>query len=367
MKRRGSRRYSGRDGWHTSSDTVRDMTPTAPMTPEEALLRVIHCLDRAHASGFKTKAFVRALDVVRTCDPVELAERARDERLQELDGIGDATAGVITEALAGVVPSYLARLEVESVVPLTAEGAEHRAALRGDCHLHSTWSDGGASIESMAATAIELGHEYMVLTDHSARLTVAHGLDEVRLTEQLGVIERVNADIAAAGHDFRILTGMEVDIFEDGSLDLSDEMLAQLDVVVASVHSKLRMDRKQMTERMVVAVANPHVDILGHCTGRLIGKRPESTFDADYVFAACAQFETAVEINCRPERLDPPRELIDLAIDYGCWFSIDSDAHATGQLEWQPHGCNRAAERGVPIDRIVNAMPAAELLDWAAS
>ena len=340
------------------------MINEAPMTPEWALLRVIHCLDRALASPFKTKAFVRALDVVRSSDPVELAERARDQRLTELDGIGDATAGVITEALAGLVPAYLAKIEAESVVPLTDAGAVYRAALRGDCHLHSTWSDGGAEIEAMAATAIDLGHEYMVLTDHSARLTIAHGLNEQRLTEQLAEIARINAEIAAAGQNFRILTGMEVDILADGSLDLSDQMLAELDVVVASVHSKLRMEREPMTERMVMAVANPHVDILGHCTGRMIGKRPESTFDADFVFAACAQFGTAVEINCRPERLDPPRALIDLAIEYGCWFSIDSDAHATGQLEWQPLGCNRAAERNVPIDRIINTMPATALQAW---
>ena len=335
------------------------------MTPEEALLRVIHCLDRALASGFKTKAFVRALDVVRTTDPVELAERARDDRLTELDGIGDTTAAVITEALAGITPAYLSKIEAESQVHLTTEGARYREALRGDCHLHSTWSDGGAPIEAMAGTAIALGHEYMVLTDHSARLTIAHGLNEERLADQLAEVERINADIAAAGHQFRILTGMEVDILEDGRLDLSDEWLARLDVVVASVHSKLRMERQAMTERMVMAVASPHVDILGHCTGRLIGKRPESQFDADFVFAACAQFDTAVEINCRPERLDPPRELIDLAVEYGCWFSIDSDAHATGQLEWQPHGCNRAAEREVPIDRIVNTMDVDDLLAWA--
>ncbi len=213
----------------------------------------------------------------------------------------------------------------------------------------------------MAATARALGHEYMVLTDHSARLTIAHGLDRQRLERQLDDIAAVNASF---DDDFRILTGMEVDIFEDGSLDLADDLLERLDVVVASVHSKLRMERHQMTERMVVAVANPHVDILGHCTGRMIGRRPPSTFDADYVFAACKQFGTAVEINCRPERLDPPRELIDLAIAYDCWFSIDTDAHATGQLEWQPHGCDRAAEREVPIDKIINTMSADDLLAW---
>jgi putative hydrolase len=337
------------------------------MTPEQALLRVVHCLDRMHDKGFRAKAFVRALDVVRSTPADELVARAADGTLTELDGIGDSSAKVITEALRGETPAYLTKLEGESQVSITAGGERYRDALRGDCHLHSTWSDGGALIEDMAATALALGHEYMVLTDHSARLTIAHGLSEERLKNQLDEIARINGDIAAAGHDFRILTGMEVDILEDGSLDLADAMLARLDVVVASVHSKLRMERHQMTERMVLAVASPHVDILGHCTGRMIGRRPPSTFDADFVFAACAQYGTAVEINCRPERLDPPRELIDLAIEYGCWFSIDTDAHATGQLEWQPHGCDRAAEREVPIERIINTMPVADLLAWTAA
>jgi putative hydrolase len=216
----------------------------------------------------------------------------------------------------------------------------------------------------MAATAMAIGHDYIVQTDHSARLTIAHGLNEERLSDQLDQIAEVNAAIADAGHDFRILCGMEVDILEDGALDLADEMLERLDVVVGSVHSKLRMEKQQMTERMVLAAASPHVDILGHCTGRMIGKRPPSTFDADYVFAACAQFNTAVEINCRPERLDPPRELLRQAIDHGCWFSIDSDAHATGQLEWQAHGCDRAAECDVPIDRIINTLSADDLVAW---
>ena len=166
------------------------------------------------------------------------------------------------------------------------------------------------------------------------------------------------------------MTGIEVDILEDGGLDQEPDLLAELDVVVASVHSKLRMPAAEMTERMLTAVANPHVDVLGHCTGRMVTgnrKRPESQFDADFVFAACAQFGTAVEINSRPERLDPPRELMQVALDYDCWFSIDSDAHATGQLEWQPHGCDRAAEVGVPIDKIINTMPADELVGWAAA
>ena len=165
---------------------------------------------------------------------------------------------------------------------------------------------------------------------------------------------------------------MEVDILEDGRLDLADDLLAGLDVVVASVHSKFRMPRRDMTRRMVLAVASPHVDILGHCTGRLVpGARGGSgrkgvLFDPDVVFAACARFGTAVEINCRPERQDPPEELLELALEWGCRFSIDTDAHAPGQLEWQPYGCDKAARLGVPVDAIVNTMKADDLVAWAA-
>src|SRR4051794_9693864 len=331
----------------------------ADMTPVEALERVVHCLDRAHDTGFKTKAFVRALEVVRATPPDELVARSEAGTLTDLEGIGDSTARLITETLHGDT-SYVDKIEAETGVKLTDEGAKYRTALKGDCHLHSLWSDGGATIESMARTARGLGHEYMVLTDHSPRLTIAHGLSRERLDQQLADVAILNEKMAP----FRILTGIEVDILEDGALDHSDEVLSQLDVVVASVHSKLRMERPAMTERMVRAVASPHVDILGHCTGRLIGKRDQSAFDADYVFAACAQFRTAVEITCRPERLAPPRPLLKMAIDYGCYFSIDTDAHATGQLEWQPHGGNRAAECDVPLDRGINTWDVEDLLRW---
>jgi putative hydrolase len=332
------------------------------VTPVEALERVVHCLDRAHEGGFKTKAFVRALDVARTIPADELVDRVANDTLTDLEGIGDSSATVIRQALAGGDVQYVTDLEATTQVPITPAGAVYRTALRGDLHLHSRWSDGGATIEAMARTAVSLGHEYMVLTDHSPRLTVAHGLSADRLAEQIADVAVLNERLAP----FRILTGIEVDILEDGMLDHGDAILSGLDVVVASVHNKLRMGSKEMTERMVRAVANPHVDILGHCTGRLIGKREPSTFDADYVFAACAQFHTAVEINCRPERLDPPRPLLQMAVDYGCYFSIDSDAHSTGQLEWQPYGCNRAAEVGVPLDRVINAWAIDELLRWVA-
>jgi putative hydrolase len=331
------------------------------VTPVQALERVVHCLDRAHESGFKTKAFVRALDVARATPIEELQQRAEHGTLTELDGIGSSSATVIAEALSGA-RTYLDTLESATAVPITADGARYRSALKGDLHLHSRWSDGGAGVEAMARSALALGHEYMVLTDHSPRLTVAHGLSAERLQQQLAEVAALNERLAP----FRILTGIEVDILEDGTLDHADEVLSQLDVVVASVHSKLRMPGPAMTERMVRAVESPHVDVLGHCTGRLIDKRDPSAFDPEAVFGACARSRTAVEINCRPERLDPPRPLLRQAIEAGCWFSIDSDAHSTGQLEWQPLGCDRAAEAGVPIDRVINTFAADELLRWVA-
>ena len=328
-----------------------------------ALSLAIHYLDRELAPGAKVRAFQRALEVAEDIGDTRLAERAAAGTLTELDGVGPSTARVITEALAGIDDGYLAELEQRSRVPVGA-GGPVLERLRGDCHCHTNWSDGGAPLRAMAETAQALGHEWVVITDHSARLTVAHGLDEDRLRRQMAEIAQLNAEMAP----FRILTGMEVDILTDGSLDLSDEVLAELDVVVASVHSKLRMPSAEMTPRMVAAIANPNTDILGHCTNRKVvgGGRPPSTFDAEVVFAACAHFDKAVEINCRPERQDPPEELLALAVRWGCKVSVDTDAHATGQLEWQPYGADKAVRCGVPVDDIVNTWPAERLLDWSS-
>jgi putative hydrolase len=332
--------------------------------PADALDRIVYLLDRTLAEGQKVRAFARARDVVDEVGDDEIERLHAAGKLTDLPGIGTTTGRVIAQALDGDVPEYLAHLEDETVLP-PGEGAELRSALRGDCHTHSTWSDGGAPIEKMARTAMALGHEYMVLTDHSPRLTIAHGLNAERLRAQLDEVAALNETLAP----FRILTGIEVDILEDGALDQSEEMLSRLDVVVASVHSKLRMDRQEMTRRMVQAVASPHVDILGHCTGRkLVGRgRPPSVFDADIVFAACAQFDTALEINCRPERQDPPDELVDLAIDWNLRFAIDTDAHAPGQMEWQVYGCDKASRHGIEAEAVVNTMGADDLVAWAAS
>jgi len=328
-----------------------------------ALRRIAFLLELAQEPTYRVGAFRRAADVVSALTADELDRRLREGSLQQLPGIGAVTALAITEAQRGEAPVYLRRLESTEGRSVADGAAALRAALRGDCHMHSDWSDGGSSILEMAESARSLGHEYVALTDHSPRLTVARGLSAERLRQQLGEVERLNVGLAP----FRILTGIEVDINENGSLDQEDGLLDSLDIVVASVHSKLRMPREQMTERMMTAVANPLTNVLGHCTGRIIvGRgRPESEFDAEALFEACRRFDVAVEINSRPERLDPPKRLLRLAVEAGCRFAIDTDAHAPGQLDWQMLGCERAAACGAAADTVINTLSATNLVAWA--
>ncbi|MBW0112290.1 PHP domain-containing protein [Pseudonocardia sp. KRD-182] len=330
--------------------------------PVADLRRAAFLLERAHESTYRVRAFRTAASVLARRDRDELVQLALSGELVRLKGVGEVTARCVVESLSGEVPVYLRRLEATEGAPLDEAAQALKQALRGDCHSHTDASDGGSPLREMVQTARELGHSYLVVTDHSPRLTVANGLSPERLRAQLEQIAELNTELT----DFRVLTGIEVDILDDGALDQDPDLLDQLDLVVASVHSKLRMPRAEMTERMLTAVANPHVDVLGHCTGRMVtGKRsrPESEFDADRVFAACAEYGVAVEVNSRPERLDPPKRLLRLAVEAGCDFTIDTDAHAPGQLDWLGNGCERAVACAVPTERVLNTWPVEELLD----
>jgi putative hydrolase len=336
---------------------------TAP-DPVAALREIAFWMERERAQSHRVKAYRRAAGAVAALSDDEYARIKESGAWQDIPGIGPKTAAVIAQADAGQIPDRLSELRT-AAKPIAPEGAALRTLLRGDLHTHSNWSDGGSPIEEMMRTALALGHEYCALTDHSPRLTVANGLSADRLRRQLDVVAELNAELAP----FRILTAIEVDILDDGTLDQREDLLAELDIVVASVHSHLRADSATMTRRMVYAVANPNVDILGHCTGRLVtgerGTRPESEFDAEMVFEACRRYGTAVEINSRPERRDPPGRLIRLAVELDCHFAIDTDAHAPGQLDWQSYGCARALANGVDPDRVINTWPLADLLAFA--
>jgi putative hydrolase len=350
---------------HAVDSTARD--------PVADLRRIAFLLERAQEATYRVQAFRRAATALSALEPALVARRAAAGTLTELPGVGQVTAQCVVESLSGQEPAYLTRLESTTQLSPLEEAAQRlRVVLKGDCHSHSNWSDGGSPITEMAMAALGVGHEYLALTDHSPRLTVANGLSAERLRAQLKEVAALNEQLAAvtdADHPFRILTGIEVDILADGSLDQEEELLAELDVVVASVHSLLRDPPEKMTPRMLTAIANPHVDVLGHCTGRrVMGRgRPESQFDAAAVFAACVEHDVAVEVNCRPDRLDPPRRLLRQAIEAGCLLAIDTDAHAPGQLDWQYLGCQRAAECGADPSKVINTWPAEQLLEWTGA
>ena len=341
-----------------------------------ALNEIAFWLERGRAATFKVQAFRKAAAVIAPLPAEEVATRVRNGRLKSMKGIGDRTYQVIRDAVEGQVPDYLADLREKGAQPLASGGSAIREALRGDLHSHSEWSDGGSPIELMVAAAGVLGREYVALTDHSPNLTIANGLSAERLLQQLDVVEAINAGDhpgmdGQPDRKVKLLSGIEVDILESGELDQEPELLDRLDIVVASVHSKLRADSKTMTRRMLGGIQDPHTNVLGHCTGRLVegsrGTRPPSDFDAKEVFAACVEHNVAVEINSRPERQDPPDALIQLALDAGCLFSIDSDAHAPGQLDFLQYGAERAERNGVPAERIITTWPAERLLEWAGS
>jgi len=326
------------------------------------LRRVAFLLERAQASRYRAEAYRAAARTVERQDAARLGALARAGALTDLPAVGSSTAEVVSRAMAGRPVPALVELEEQAAADdarTTPAAAALHAALRGDLHSHTEASDGATPVQEMVLAELELGRDYLAVTDHSPRLTVANGLSAARLRAQLGQLAALRPAVAP----FEVLSGIEVDILDDGTLDQDPELLDELDVVVASVHSKLRMDRAAMTRRMLTAVRDPRTDVLGHCTGRQVaGKhRPPSEFDARAVFDACAEHGVAVEINCRPDRLDPPHELLQLAADAGCEFTIDSDAHAPGQLDWLRAGCERAVAHGIGPDRVVTTRSASEV------
>ncbi|MFD1721258.1 PHP domain-containing protein [Amnibacterium endophyticum] len=333
------------------------------MSPHDALAEIAFRLERDRAEPFRIQAFRRAAAAIEGRDDEDLRAALATGRLKATKGIGGRSLEVIAQTLEGRVPDYLQGLRDRAADDVSPEGTALLQRLRGDLHTHSEWSDGTTPVEAMLDAARLLGREYLALTDHSPHLTVANGLTAERLAEQLELVRRLDGTGGV-----RLLPGIEVDVLDDGTLDQEPAMLDRLDVVVASLHGRLRAPSAEVTARLLGAIADPHTNVIGHITGRLVegrrGTRPQSVFDADRVFAAAAESRVAIEINARPERQDPPDDLLARALVAGCLFSIDTDAHAPGHLDLLGLGASRAAAADVPPERIVTTWPLEDLLAW---
>jgi DNA polymerase (family 10) len=231
--------------------------------------------------------------------------------------------------------------------------------VKGDLHIHTSWSDGAASIAEMAEAARARGYRYVVISDHTQSLGVARGLTPERLREQRAEINRLNEQFA----DFQLLQGAEVEIKADGSLDLPDEVLSELDVVVASIHSGLRQERERITSRLISAMRNPHVDVIGHPLGRILGQREASAVDMDRVMEVALETSTILEINAIPDRLDLDDAHIRRAVEMGVRLAIDSDAHNAAGLAAMEYGVATARRGWAEVRDVVNTLPLDELLE----
>ncbi len=216
-------------------------------------------------------------------------------------------------------------------------------------------------MEEMVSAAIEAGHRYFVISDHSRSLGIANGLSIERLMDQRGVIDAMQEEV---GDTVRLLQGSEVEILADGSLDYPDEVLAELDLVVASLHTSLRQPREQITDRLVSALRNPHVDIVGHPTGRLLGRRDPADLDMEALFSQAAEHGTALEINANPERLDLKDAHARRAVEVGCLLAINTDAHAPEDIELMRYGVATARRGWVEAEQVINTWTLDRLLAW---
>jgi putative hydrolase len=274
-------------------------------------------------------------------------------KLTSIEGVGEGIAKVLAGLAETGQSSYLERLRAETGQPARDdESTIDLAAYQGDLHSHTDWSDGRATMLEMARGAKALGYHYLGVTDHSPRIKVVNGLDAERLLAQSREREKVEKEVGIA-----LLQGIEVDILEDGSLDLPDQVLEILDVVIASPHVKLRQEPASMTERMLRAVNNRHVDVIGHPTGRRPGSREGASYDFERVFREAAGSGVALEIDCDPARMDLSPEHARMALELGCNFSLDADAHAPAEFAYVPMGAWMARRAGIPMDRILNFKP----------
>jgi putative hydrolase len=323
----------------------------------QALSEIGYLLRQKPEEVFRAKAFSAAAWSIAISRPdVEALHKANN--LSSIEGVGAGIAKVLTELVETGHSRYLERLQTDMGQPARDDETHlDLSAYQGDIHSHTNWSDGKATMLEMARGADALGYKYLAITDHSPRIKVVNGLDAERLLAQ----SRELAEVQSQVEGLTLLQGIEVDILEDGALDLPDLVLELLDVVVASPHVKLRQEPAAMTERMLRAVSHPHVDIVGHPTGRRPGSREGATYDFEAVFKEAARHGVALEIDCDPARMDLSPELARLAFECGCTFSLDADAHMPAELAYVPMAAWMARRAGIPQGRILNFLDVDEL------
>jgi putative hydrolase len=325
----------------------------------QVLSEIGYLLRQDPEQRFRAKAFSAAAWSLALERP-DLASLHKSNELTTIEGVGPGIAKVLTELMETGHSRYLDRLREQMKQPARDDESNlDFAGYEGDVHSHSNWSDGKATMLEMARGAEAMGYRYLGITDHSPRITVVHGLNAERLLAQ----SREMAEVQAQVPNVALLQGIEVDILEDGALDLPDVVLELLDVVIASPHVKLRQEPAAMTERMLRAVSHPHVDVIGHPTGRRPGSREGANYDFEAVFKEAARHQVALEIDCDPARMDLSPEMARLALELGCNFSLDADAHTPGEFAYVPMGLWMARRAGIPKERIINFLPLDQLTE----
>ena len=326
----------------------------------QTLSEIGYLLRQQEKERYRARAFSSAAWSIAIERP-NLEKLAMTDSLTSIEGVGEGIARVLKDMVETGQSRYLNRLREQMQQPARDdETALDFKRYQGDIHSHTDWSDGKVTMLEMARGAQAMGYKYLGITDHSPRITVVHGLDAERLLAQSKQMAEVQEQVEGV----TLLQGIEVDILEDGSLDLPDAVLEILDVVIASPHVKLRQEPSAMTERMMRAVSNPHVDVIGHPTGRRPGSREGANYDFEAVFKEAAKKNVRLEIDCDPARMDLSPEMARLARDLGCSFVMDADAHAPAEFAYVPMAMWMGSRAGIPEERILNFKPLDELTMW---